>query len=1405
MNSNNCKIGAVVLTVILIGTAFFVPASSVKVENINTDIIMDGNPNPQDLDIETYKLDRSYHEDPPVGPLNLNDNDDAGHKDDAGDEIRRSVPIYPGEMEDNWPGRGRTGKLNGDDGDEEDWFFFSACEGQDIECSLNPPTGFNYDLILWDEDEVQKGTSTNPNSDPEQFNYNAEYTGRFFLQVVYISGTGEGQYSFDVDILGQNDLGLGVDAGDDFASATDITPGEYYGYLDINDEFDWYKFYAEENEGVHFELNMKKASYLSDFDIFLYSPNEELVYYENYYYDDEMFFPITMTGEWRIKICIFPGYSDIPEPTEWDYFTYGSGAYELIFEFVDDAPSPPDPITQPDMTPIAQTFVVQNDDNSNKDEFGYMAAIPACNYREGGKRYAAPIIYEGDSTPTNWFGTVDDTTDYLLEDWNNYLSSEGKTANVYNIDSDPVVAAADIAKNNWVSSNRAVVAVDGSEFEDQINEVFSKTRTYRRNPKVETIPGNSEKLMKIGTGISYPMLLGSKWGAIHVEVIGTNDEPSLSYLYPGYMPMGADWWPEHVEEKTDIYHPITTPGFWAPSVGRSSDEFDIKITTLNCDRYKIKVDNPDSALNVEITTETNSDLLVFLVDPSGWLRAPDIPDWNGGEIQPIHIWNGMDNPDLPPDVDDYQSWIVDPHTEFSAEVLHPEEGEWTAIVVPRYDTGASSIKYTITATIREINDMRANAAMSAANAAVIASQEHIPLLYVKENEIPAETQSAFSELGVNEVIFVQLDSIGSAVQGSLPTIKKNLKNIQETIDYIKDYSHSENYIPITSIKSGNGNYAPTAYLAAYHCAPVLRIFYATTESTSNVNPKPVFAGISGDNMFVYDSRANDFTWTYPSEWQPSPEGISAPADSVYLGSESDIILAVDPTDWSLIWSWPSEYVNSEISGENVFYNPESTELIFTEADGGGDVMPLEAPVASNPAGMANRIDTWRLWEGDYYHGNRAPGHLPTHTEPIDIENINLVGSVLNYILTGEGELPPFGLDAKRYWNEALHNGIYEMIKDFGLDGPGQEAYVFVADRKDIRLEAHAVMIGLNSYAGHIPGKTTSYINDIIQRNVLYPALIYANPNRDVTLQQMMNFPDCGQWRTNDGTQHSVCSSRVLKKFFSSHNREFVGHVLWDAHLEAINNGASVFYYSGHGTGGSGMSAQFIQTDMCNYPDVQWPDAWRGYEGDSWKMARDNGMVWYNPEPPQLYDIVHYKHIDELIDNLMSCAVFYMSCSTGQQFGPLVYLDHGAVMWYGNAGSGLCPEADLMDDWMFEDALVYGESVGEAYSKYVWLHFRDFTTADPVAMYGSSTLYGTEGITTVPVIYGDPNLVLYSPDWQLPSPIDSNIGKTRTKDVPNTPTNFRDILFDLIHDFLNDHPILQRLLLSQPIFSKILQR
>jgi len=1395
MNSKITKIDAVVLTVFLVGAMFLVPAGALKIEqpknviNLPMKNLENGDKiyEPYEKDPGPMWLDRTYILYDPLPSTFNGDNDDAGYKRDAGDSISRSNAIYPGEMVDDWPGRGQTGKLSASD--DEDWYFFSVCDGQEIEIIMTPPTDHNYDLGLWDDDENERATSTNPDDDPELITYTADYTGRWYMRIHYISGSGEGQYSFDVTLDDQNDAGSGDDAGDNFADAFLITPGDYDGYLDMDDEEDWYKFNVNQGQGIHFTLEMKTTAYLSDFDIYLYNPDGDIVHYETYYYDDELEYPADDQGLWRVKIKIFPGYTDIPDPEDWDYYTYGSGAYEFEFSLEGSAQAPPGPIPQPQITPIAQTFKITNDPDSNNDEYGYLASIPACNYLDGGEKYLSPIVYTGDTTTTEWFGTVDDTTDYLLDDWNTYLNDQGKPPVEYNVPSEPIEAAAEIATNSWESSDLAVVAIDGSDYEDTTTQVLKKTKTLKRNTQVETIPNDSPDIIEIA-GYHVYILKGPfggpftwwKWGAINVTIEGSLTNPSLVEIWPKYMTLASDWWPEHSgDEKYDIYYPITSPGVWAAGVGSISGDWNFKITKYQCHRYNIKVNNPDSALKATITTTQPSDLLVFLIDPQGHIRAPDIPDWNGGPINPIHEWNGIDNPSYPPDCDPWQTWDPEPHTEFSAEVLHPEKGTWTAIVVPRRATGSSSIKYTITGEIKSINQKRANAAVSAANAAVIASLEHVPLLYVKEDSVPTETQNAFNTLGVNKVIFVEKNQIGADVRSQLPTLEADLKTMQEIVDYIKAYPASENYITITSLKTGDGYFAPSAMLAAYHGSPVLRIGETAGGTSSGGNSQIVIIGEINGNIYCLDVSTGEYIWSSPEGWMPTdPSPTGSPEGKTYLGSTNDMVLCMDASDGSILWTHPTDYEGISLGSleASLYMDLDNSEVYYLDTTTGEELQStpiLPAGGSIGPASMANRIDTWRLWGGDYYHGNRAPGHLPIHDEPVtQIGKWQLLIKLLQY-LTGSGDdLPPLGMDAKRYWNEEMHNGLHNWIDSYGLDLDGQEAYVVVAPRKDIRLELHSVMIGNNSYAGHIPGTTPAYTSAIVMRNVLYPALIYANPNRDTTTTQFMNFPDGGTWRTNDEVTHTVYSSRMLKKVFMSHGRTYDGHCLWDAHLKRLNDGASVFYYSGHGTGGSGISAQYYQTDYCNYPDQIWPDTWRGYMYDNWKTARDNGRRWYNPEPPNLYDIIHYKWVDQLLENLKSNAVFYMSCSTGQQFGPMVYLDHGAVLWYGNAGSGLCPEADLLDDWFFEDSMMYGEPVGAAYSKYVWLHYRDFTTSDPTAMYGSSSLYGDTGITTVHCIYGDPNLIIYSPDWATPLPVDSPLGpgnlpKTTLKsEIPNIP-------------------------------------
>lgn len=1235
-DSKKSRIEAVVIVLLFIGTSLIVPMSTIaKNTGVATQSPLKNYYSPDDNN-GTFILDRSYYlQDSNPAAIGATDNDDAGYKRDAGNSLSQSLALYPGELIDETPGRGQYGKLTASS-DTQDWFFFSVCQGQQIAITMTPPDSFNFDLSLSDSAGNVLASSTNPGSTPESITFTATYTGKYYMDIFFVSGTGQGRYHFTVTINGQNDANSGTDAGNTLATALPITPGSYFGYLDMNDPYDFYQFQVDQGKGIHLILKMKDLSYLTDFDLQLYDPSGKLVYEGNNYYDDDIQYPATVGGIWSTRVDIFPGWVDCPHPTNWSYYSYGSGPYNLTLKIESTAPSVPAPIPEPQITPIAKTFNIANDPNSNKDDFAYLAAIPACNYLDNGKRYLAPIIYTGDNTATAYwddntsFGTVDNTTQYLVNDWNTYLGTYQKTPVQYTVPADPIQAAADIATHGWSSSQTAVVAVDGSSFNDTTKTVLKKTATLKREVSVQNVSGDSTKIEKIGGSYGYPMFLAPKWCAVNVSMFGTGGAtPTFGAIIPLFITMSQDWWPSPYDsdgKKIDIYHPVDKPGVWVAGTDKVSASWHYQITMYAGDRYHVKVKSADSVITAKITTAQPSDLLVFLINPDGYLTAPELPRWNG-PVNPIHVWNGLENPPVNP----WRTWNPGLHTDFTAEELHPEAGTWTIIVVPR-NADSSSVKYTLTTTIRTTNADRADATISAANAAVIASANHYPLLYVTKTSVPAATVSALSTLGVQKVIFVERNNIGAGVRSSLPTIEKDLTTMQQIVNEIKSYSATEDYITLTSLKTGDGFFAPAAMLAAYHVAPVLRI--------------------------------------------------------------------------------------EDIPGD--------------------------------PAAVAKRIHAWENWDGDYYHGSLSTGHLPDASVPVEQNKFKVYMTLIKFMLGKTVTVPTYGLDAKLNWNKDMVQSIQAYVKSLNLDEPGQEGYAVVAPRTDLPLEVHSALMGNNSYAGDIPGHTPAYSNDIIVRDILYPALIYANPGRNTTLAQMMNFPDGGTWICNNHKSYPAFSSRVVKNAFSSHLRTFEGHTFWVAHLQAINQGASVMYYSGHGTGGSGMSGMYQQSNKSVYPNQIWWDSWRGYMYDAWKMPRENGMIWFNPEPPELYDIVHYKWVDQLLTNLHSNAIFYMSCTTGDGDCPLVYLDHGAISWYGNAGTGLCPEADLADDNFFNDVMINGISIGKAFSTQVWLHYRDFTTCDNTSIYGPSSMQ----VTTIQVIYGDPNLVIYSPEWTSPIPVNA---------------------------------------------------
>ena len=1246
MNFKKYKIGAVVLTLILLGSMIIIPSTGaidlkINKENMFSKILSKiyKNTDTSDLnsrletlnDDEKAWLDTYY---PRTEDVSIaSDQNDIGYNIDAGATITRSIPIYVGEpIDQTVPGRGRQGTLEPNDGDEEDWFTFTACEGQNIQVSISTSNSFGVELA------DTKGHAVGQS-------YLADVTGQYFVHIYANSGATTGNYILTVTLSGQNDAGKGTDAGNNIGSATAIIPGEYSGYMSYTDQEDWYSFSVNSGQGIFINVDPENRKE-GDFDIHLYNPSGILVHYAMYYGEDSLEYPADMSGTWKFKISIWPGWDTSKWPD--NYFLYGSGVYQMSLSVGGSAESPPAPIPQTEIIPVAQTFKITNDPNSNEDEYAFLAAVPAAVYKEGGNQYVSPVVYTGDSTPTSWFGVADDTTQYLLDDWDEYLSHFDMPPAVYEVDNEPVKAAANIALNGWTESDTAVLAVDGSSFKDNTGTLdVDKDATLKVKTDITTaVPGDSQFIDLVGYN-AIQMWCGKEWGAMTIYAKGSAC-PEVGLVSMRYELAAYEDWPHPYDnpgDNTNIYYPITIPGLYWPFIDGTSGFDTFEVTKYSCDRYTLNVDNTDSSIYVTVTTPNPSYLEVFLVDPEGSVRRPTMPTWNGGPINPIHIWNGNHHTGF----EEWRRWEPTYSTEHAVELNYPSEGKWTVIVTPHYKYGeektSDSIPYHIKAEIREHNTLRINAGLSAANGAVLASQIHAPLLYVTENSVPTETQNTLDQLGVKNILFVNINDISSATPTGSVT---EINTMQEIINIVQSYSEkiqpsaatSDNVITITSFGTEDGYFAPAALIAAYHGSNVLNI---------------------GEVPNVYN--------------------------------------------------------------------------------------------------INDKATSYRIYSGGWYHGVRAQGHTAKSDAPIP-SIIDIIKGVLN------GEFPPLGLDQDFRWWGTIHDELYNWVTEKGLTGPGQEVYIFVAPRNtDIRHPIITPMCGLGSYAGQFPFDTPGMDAALMSRDILYPAIIFANPGKDVTTTQMMNFPDGWTWRTNDGVTHTVYSTREVKQSFSSHGRFYEGHTIYENWLARMNEGVSLNYYSGHGTGGSGVAFQYrniaeefpiADVNHENLYDFNWWDGWRGYMYDDaqTKDPRWGGFTWYNAAEPNLYDLVHYKWIDQDLQNLHSEIELWMSCTTGQNFGPEIYLEHGSALWYGNAGTGLCPQEDLLDDMWIKEMLVNGTSIGQSFSKFVWYHQRDFTAKNvdnaiyEASLYGSSTMQ----VTNVQVIYGDPTLTLCSPEWIEPIPV-----------------------------------------------------
>jgi hypothetical protein len=192
---------------------------------------------------------------------------DMGTGTDAGNSISAATAI---------PAGSGTGFI--DPTDTDDYYRVSVSSGQIVSVSMTPPSGSDFDLALYGTDQSEIDWSTYGGSQTDTVEGVATSSGYFHIRVYQWSGSGV--YSLTITVTGgtaQNDWNSGQDAGNDSAQALMISAGTGTGYVNETDIDDYYRVQVG-SAGVTISVSLVPP-YNSDFDLYLYSPDQAQVDY----------------------------------------------------------------------------------------------------------------------------------------------------------------------------------------------------------------------------------------------------------------------------------------------------------------------------------------------------------------------------------------------------------------------------------------------------------------------------------------------------------------------------------------------------------------------------------------------------------------------------------------------------------------------------------------------------------------------------------------------------------------------------------------------------------------------------------------------------------------------------------------------------------------------------------------------------------------------------------------------------------------------------------------------------------------------------------------------------------------------------------------------------------------------
>lgn len=475
-----------------------------------------------------------------------------------------------------------------------------------------------------------------------------------------------------------------------------------------------------------------------------------------------------------------------------------------------------------EFSPLRRATFVHNDPTSYMDDFAYIAAVPTSVFLHGGSQYISPLIFTSGSDTEQWF----------VEDWAEYMEPDGGAAQLIGIGPlPPSIAdsieesfgtpmyprisgsnssdiAAQLALMDWESSDTAVFALAKDSFAQP--SITSDQATYTFENSALT-PYSTNEIVSFGTiaNITFTPPSTAVWmeGAFDwaTQDLQTHELKDPNGNVVDYSVLSQVFFERNlnfVESRVPLrfWYPKTLDGSWTMSVERLfAGSTDMTCEVKYHPGFTRTVTVPSNAnwLNVSISWDKiATDLNLALVDPTGrlvqWAPAGSI--------------------------------LAGLNTE-SIEVPYPIPGEWTVLMAwidATDEQNNVNLSWEISALPSDLQPYLE----SAANGAVLASLMNAPLLYVTETTVPEFTSWTAQKLGVNNSYLVDPANIHSSSLevslGSFSTLTP-LNNYSVLAQQIRGISEENDVVVTIPLGNGDELFAPAAFSAAAHGAPVFSL------------------------------------------------------------------------------------------------------------------------------------------------------------------------------------------------------------------------------------------------------------------------------------------------------------------------------------------------------------------------------------------------------------------------------------------------------------------------------------------------------------------------------------------------------------------------------------------------------